>query len=100
MALVLHFSFAAQVIAAFAIFVLGYVGLFATLMLGLIIVRLLYEGAKWIHARDASVPQSPVPRKFTQLQIPRVHGFPFGQPNPAARTNQQVHQFAVRFRSK
>lgn len=51
MALVLRFSFAAQVIAAFVIFVLGYIGLFATLMLGLVLVRCLYEGAKWIHAR-------------------------------------------------
>ena len=100
MALVLRFSFAAQVIAAFAIFVLGYVGLFATLMLGLVIFRLLYEGVKWIYARGASVAQSPVARKFTQLQIPRVQGFPLGQPNPAARTNQQVHQFAVSIRSK
>ena|ERR1700723_3695026 len=51
MGLVLRFSFAAQVIAAFVIFVLGYIGLFATLMLGLVLVRCLYEGAKWIHAR-------------------------------------------------
>jgi hypothetical protein len=56
MALVLRFGFAAQVIAAFVIFVLGYIGLFATLMLGLLIVRLLYEGAKWIHARATATP--------------------------------------------
>jgi hypothetical protein len=62
MALVLRFSFAAQVIAAFAIFVLGYIGLFATLMLGLVIVRLLYEGAKWIHARATAT--SPIANSF------------------------------------
>jgi hypothetical protein len=50
MALVLRFGFAAQVIAAFVIFVLGYVGLFVTLMLLMLVVRGLYESAKWIHA--------------------------------------------------
>jgi hypothetical protein len=50
--------------------------------------------------RSALVPRPPVPRKFPQLQIPRVDGFPFSQPNAAARTNQQVHQFAVSFRSE
>jgi hypothetical protein len=54
MALILRFSFAAQVIAAFVIFVLGYIGLFATLMLGLVLARCLYEGAKWIGARSAA----------------------------------------------
>ncbi len=51
MALILRFSFAAQVIAAFVIFVVGYIGLFVTLMLGLVIARCLYEAVKWIHAR-------------------------------------------------
>jgi hypothetical protein len=50
MALVLRFGFAAQVIAAFVIFVLGYVGLFVALMLLVLVVRGLYESAKWIHA--------------------------------------------------
>jgi hypothetical protein len=50
-ALVLRFSFAAQVIAAFLIFILGYVGLFATLMLGLVIARGLYEAVKWLRAQ-------------------------------------------------
>jgi hypothetical protein len=62
MALVLRFSFAAQVIAAFAIFVLGYIGLFVTLMLALVIVRLLYQGAKWIHARATATP--PIANSF------------------------------------
>jgi hypothetical protein len=51
MALILRFSFAAQVIAAFVIFVVGYIGLFVTLMLSLVIARCLYEAVKWIHAR-------------------------------------------------
>lgn len=50
MALVLRFGFAAQVIAAFVIFVLGYVGLFAALMLIMLAVRGLYESAKWLRA--------------------------------------------------
>jgi hypothetical protein len=54
MALILRFSFAAQVIAAFVIFVLGYIGLFATLMLGLVIARCLYEAVKWLHARTTA----------------------------------------------
>jgi len=53
MALVLRFGFAAQVIAAFVIFVLGYLGLFAALMLLMLAVRGLYESAKWIHASAA-----------------------------------------------
>jgi hypothetical protein len=62
MGLVLRFSFAAQVIAAFVIFVLGYIGLFATLMLGLVIIRLFYEGAKWIRARAIATP--PIANSF------------------------------------
>jgi hypothetical protein len=50
MALVLRFGFAAQVIAAFVIFVLGYVGLFVALMLVMFVVRGLYESVKWLRA--------------------------------------------------
>ncbi len=53
MALLLRFGFAAQVIAAFVIFVLGYIGLFALLMIGFVAVRALYEGVKWIQAYAA-----------------------------------------------
>jgi|HubBroStandDraft_3_1064219.scaffolds.fasta_scaffold32701_4 hypothetical protein len=58
MDLVLRFSFAAQVIAAFVIFVLGYIGLFATLMLAMIVVRSLYEAVLWLNERLAA--RSPV----------------------------------------
>jgi hypothetical protein len=51
MALILRLSFAAQVIAAFVIFVVGYIGLFTTLMLGLVIARCLYEAVKWLVGR-------------------------------------------------
>jgi len=54
MALILRFSFAAQVIAAFVIFVVGYIGLFVTLMLGLVIATCLYEGVKWLAAAYSS----------------------------------------------
>jgi hypothetical protein len=50
MALVLRFGFAAQVIAAFVIFVLGYVGLFVALMLIMLVIRGLYESVKWVRA--------------------------------------------------
>ena len=53
MAVLLRFGFAAQVIAAFVIFVLGYVGLFVALMLIMLVIRGLYESAKWIHASAA-----------------------------------------------
>jgi hypothetical protein len=53
MALLLKFGFAAQVIAAFVIFVLGYIGLFAVLMIGFVALRALYEGVKWIRAYAA-----------------------------------------------
>jgi hypothetical protein len=54
MDLVLRFSFAAQVIAALVIFVLGYVGLFATLLLAMVVARCLYEIAKWLSARAST----------------------------------------------
>jgi hypothetical protein len=47
-ALILRAGFAAQVIAAFVIFVLGYVGLFAALMLVMLVARGLYESVKWV----------------------------------------------------
>src|SRR5271163_2147814 len=50
MALLLRFGFAAEVVAAFVIFVLGYVGLFVALMLIMLVVRGLYESVKWLRA--------------------------------------------------
>jgi hypothetical protein len=50
MALILRFGFAAQIIAAFVIFVLGYIGLFTALMLVMLITRALYESVKWLNA--------------------------------------------------
>ncbi|MGD0426346.1 MAG: hypothetical protein ABSC10_06480 [Candidatus Acidiferrales bacterium] len=77
MALILRFSFAAQVIAAFVIFVLGYIGLFATLMLALVVVRFLYEGVKWLNARAAAkrpvvipFPQSVSNQSQSERRIP------------------------------
>jgi hypothetical protein len=54
MALVLRFSFAAQIITAFVIFVLGYIALFVSLLIALLAVRGLYEGAKWLRASVAT----------------------------------------------
>jgi hypothetical protein len=77
MDLVLRFSFAAQVIAAFVIFVFGYVGLFATLMLAMVVVRYLYEAAKWLNARVASTrpvaigfPHSAADQSQSERRIP------------------------------
>jgi hypothetical protein len=61
MALIFRFSFAAQVIAAFVIFVLGYIGLFAALLLVLFVVRCLYEAVKWLNARVAAKPTVAIP---------------------------------------
>jgi hypothetical protein len=59
MPLLLRFGFAAQIIAAFVIFVLGYLGLFVSLLIVLFVVKGLYEGAKWIQssaARRGTIP--------------------------------------------
>jgi hypothetical protein len=48
MAVMLRFGFAAQIIAAFVIFVLGYVALFAALMLVMLVARGLYESVRWV----------------------------------------------------
>lgn len=75
MALILRFSFAAQAIAAFVIFVLGYIGLFATLMLATVIVRCLYEAAKWLNARVSAKRPIPIPIaiRFLQSAGPVAH---------------------------
>ena|SRR5579863_8449720 len=62
MAVLLRFGFAAQIVAAFVIFVLGYIGLFTALMLALLIVRGLYESVKWL---SASTPARAIADRFT-----------------------------------
>jgi hypothetical protein len=94
MALVLRFGFAAQIIAAFVIFVLGYIGLFATLMLGLVIARCLCEAVKWIHARAAGA-RRPVPSRFRlspsdQIEI-RIPVSSTRLVNPAPRPETVFH---------
>jgi hypothetical protein len=64
MALMLRFGFAAQIIAAFVVFVLGYIGLFVSLLLVMLVVRGLYESVKWIRAsvrKRATADRSPYP---------------------------------------
>ena len=75
MDLVLRFSFAAQVIAALVIFVLGYVGLLATLLLTVVVVRCVYETAKWLNARASSkcpvaVPFPYLPDEQSERRMP------------------------------
>jgi len=48
MAFVLRFGFVVQIIAAFVIFVLGYISLFVSLMLVMLLLRGLYESVKWV----------------------------------------------------
>jgi hypothetical protein len=48
MAFVLRFGFVVQIVAAFVIFVLGYISLFVSLMLVMLLVRGLYESVKWV----------------------------------------------------
>jgi hypothetical protein len=62
MALILRFGFAAQVIAAFVIFVLGYVGLFAALMLVMLLARGLYDSIRWV---STSAPARAIANRFT-----------------------------------
>ena len=52
MDLVFRFSFAAQVIAALVVSVFGYLALFGSLIVCLIIAKALYQGAKrvWFYA--------------------------------------------------
>jgi len=51
MDLVLRFSFEAQVIAAVVVFFFGYLALFGSLIICLLIARALYEGAKLVWFR-------------------------------------------------
>jgi hypothetical protein len=91
MALVLRFGFAAQVIAAFVVFVLGYVGLFVALMLIMLVVRALYESAKWIHASalrraNASHSTSATAGVEFERRIPLLITSPANQPQIAELT--------------
>jgi hypothetical protein len=61
MAFVLTYNSILQVLAAFVIFILGYVAFFALLIVTLLFATGLYEGAKWIRAytvRSASATSS------------------------------------------
>jgi hypothetical protein len=67
MPLALRFGFAAQIVAAFVIFVLGYIALFAALMLALVVARCLYEAAGWLRSRGAA-------RRPVAMRFPRPAG--------------------------
>ena len=69
MAVLLRFGFAAQVVAAFVIFVLGYIGLFTALLLVMLIVRGLYEWVKWL---SASTPARAIANRFTPVTAASV----------------------------
>jgi hypothetical protein len=84
MALVLRFGFAAQVIAAFVIFVLGYVGLFVALMLIMLAVRGLYESVKWLRASALRCATS-TSRAF-ERRIPIPISSPANEPQLAELT--------------
>jgi hypothetical protein len=61
MAFVLSFNFALQVLAAFVIFLFGYLAFMALLMTSLLIATGLYEGMKRVRAytvRSATAPTS------------------------------------------
>jgi hypothetical protein len=61
MGLILRFNIALQVIAAFVIFLFGYVALFVSLVICLVIAKGIYEGAKGVRAyavRSASAKSS------------------------------------------
>ncbi|MGA8143503.1 MAG: hypothetical protein WB987_06425 [Candidatus Acidiferrales bacterium] len=50
MAYMLSFNIAAQVIAAFVIFVFGYVALLSSLLICAAVAKGLYEGGIWVRA--------------------------------------------------
>ena len=61
MAFIVMFNFALQLIAAFAIFLFGYLALFVSLILCLVAAKGIYEGAKGVRAyavRSASANSS------------------------------------------
>jgi hypothetical protein len=63
MAFILAFNLALQVIAAFMVFLIGYLALFISFMLCLVIAKGVYEGAKAVQvyaARSASKNLHPV----------------------------------------
>jgi hypothetical protein len=63
MALIVMFNFALQVTAAFIIFLVGYLALFISFMICLLIAKGVYEGAKLVQAyaaRSASKNLHPV----------------------------------------
>jgi hypothetical protein len=81
MALVLRFGFAAQVIAAFVIFILGYVGLFVTLMLLMLVARGLYESVKWVSTSASA-------RALADRSTPAAaNGAAFDRRNPLSITS-------------
>jgi hypothetical protein len=55
MALILAFNVALQIVAAFVIFVFGYVALLISIIAFLLTAKVIYDGAEWIraHARKA-----------------------------------------------
>lgn len=93
MSVLLRFGFAAQVIAAFVIFVLGYIGLFTALMLVMLIARGLYESVKWLGASTAA---RAIAKRFTpataagsvafERRIPIPISSPANQPQLAELT--------------
>lgn len=80
MALLLRFGFPAQIIAAFVIFVLGYVGLFAALMLVMLVARGLYESVKWVSTSASA-------RALANRSTPAANGAAFDRRIPLSITS-------------
>jgi hypothetical protein len=93
MAVLLRFGFAAQVIAAFIIFVLGYIGLFTALMLVILVIRGLYESVKWL---SASARARAIANRFTPA-IPNGVVFDRRIPTPITSTANQPHLAELTF---
>jgi hypothetical protein len=94
MPLLLRFGFAAQVVAAFVIFVLGYVGLFVTLMLLMLLIRGLYESAKWIRASAARGANS---NPFTSTTTSVGTPFERRAPDPITSPANQLQLAEIAF---
>ena len=71
MDLILRFSIALQVIAAFVIFLFAFVALFVSLIISLAIAKGIYEGAKGVRAY--AVRSASAKRSISSDLAPSVH---------------------------
>ena len=75
MAFISAFSVALQMLAAFVIFVFGYLALFVFLFTCVVAARVLYRGATWVRACARSVPARPIVSADVEIPAHREKRF-------------------------